>query len=47
MKNLEVDKNIIINMANFAASAPPMMGTFQPGTAATVTSIVELSLAGR
>ena len=34
-------------MANFAASAPPMMGTFQPGTAATVTSIVELSLAAR
>jgi len=32
-------------MADFSASAP--MGTFQPGTAAAATSIVELSLAAR
>jgi len=32
-------------MADFSASAP--MGTFQPGTAAPATSIVELSLAAR
>ena len=32
-------------MADFSASAP--MGTFQPGTAAAATSIVELSMAAR
>jgi hypothetical protein len=32
-------------MADFSASAP--MGTFQPGTAAAATSIVELSIAAR
>jgi hypothetical protein len=32
-------------MADFSATAP--MGTFQPGTAAAATSIVELSLAAR
>ena len=42
---LDLDLKII--MANFSASAPPMMGTFQPGTAGTSTSIVELSMAAR
>ena len=38
-------KIIKSKMADFSASAP--MSTFQPGTAAAATSIVELSLAAR